>query len=74
MARVMADVMDAMDPVREAATGLRARLEADGYSPSAAEYLSVRFLAQCMKGLRLTVSVEAGTEHGDDLPAESGQS
>jgi hypothetical protein len=62
-----------MGPIREAARGLRRQLEADDFSPSAAEYLAMRYVSQCMRGLRLTVSVDIGGEPGDDLRAESGR-
>lgn len=60
-----------MEPIREAATGLWARLEADGYSASAAEFLAVRFMAQCMRGMNLTVPVDIGARSDEDPKAES---
>jgi hypothetical protein len=60
-----------MEPVREAAYGLRSRLEADGFSPAAAEYLAVRFASQCMRGMKLTISVDIGNGSGGGLEAES---
>ena len=73
VARAMAETLEAMGPIREAAVGLRAQLEADGFSPSAAEYLAVRFVAHHMRHLKLTVSVEAVVEPGNDPRGESGR-
>jgi hypothetical protein len=68
----MHEAMDAMIPIREAACGLRTQLEdEDGFSPAAAEYLAVRYVQQCMRGLRLTVSVDIAGEPEDDPRAES---
>ena len=71
----MHEALEAMGPIQEAAVGLRARLEADGYSPSAAEYLSAKYMTMCMRSLRLTISVdiEGWSEPDDGLPVESGQ-
>jgi hypothetical protein len=69
----MHEAAEAMGPIREAAAGLRVQLEADGFSPGAAEYLAMRFISQCLKGIRLTVSVDIGIEPGDDPRVESSQ-
>lgn len=71
VARAVAEAVDAMEPVREAAYGLRARLEADGFSPAAAEYLAVRFMSQCLRGMKLTISVDIAGEPDGGLQAES---
>jgi hypothetical protein len=73
VARAMHEAAEAMGPIREAAFGLRVQLEADGFSPGAAEYLAMRFVAQCMKGIRLTVSVDIGSEPSEDPRVETGQ-
>lgn len=66
--------MDAIGPIREAAAGLRTRLEnEDGFSPASAEYLAARFVAQCMRGLKLTVCVDIGGEPDGDPRLESGR-
>jgi hypothetical protein len=69
----MAEALEAMGPIREAARGLRAQLEADGLSPSAAEYLQVRFIAHHLRHLRLTVSVDVTAQPGGDPREESGR-
>jgi hypothetical protein len=72
VARAMHEAMDAMVPIRAAGCGLRVQLEEeDGYSAQAAEYLSVHFVRQCMRGLQLSVSVDIGSEPDDDPRAES---
>jgi len=62
-----------MAPIQEAAVGLRSRLESDGFSPSAAEYLAVKFFTQCTKHLKLVVSVDIEDGPDDDPRAESGR-
>jgi hypothetical protein len=74
VARAMHEALDAMGSIREAGCGLRAQLEADGFSPAAAEYLAVRFIHQCLKHMKLTVSVNIGNEPDDDPRVKSGQS
>jgi hypothetical protein len=69
----MHEALDAMGSIREAGCGLRAQLEADGFSSSAAEYLAIRFIAQCIKHVKLTVSVDIGNEPDDDPRVKSGQ-
>lgn len=44
----VADVVDAMETIRAAAVGYRAKLEADGFSPTMAEAMAAGFHAQMM--------------------------
>jgi hypothetical protein len=74
VARAMHEALDAMVPIREAARGLRTQLELeDGYSPQAAEYLSGRFMTTCMRGLKLSVSIDVENGPIDDPRTESGR-
>jgi hypothetical protein len=73
MARAMHEATEALGPIREAAVGLRTRLEGDGFSPSAAEYLAVKFMTQCLKHLQLTVAVDIGSGRDDDPWVEPGR-
>jgi len=44
----LADISEALDPIRAAAVGYRAKLEADGYSPTMAEQMSAQLHALLM--------------------------